>query len=272
MARPLPRRRTPVEQAFRHLGRDIVTRLGGMDDPSRPGEFTLPRWESQYPDVIAAETRLIAYSLNVDHDERKFEGFHHHGWGTHPLDSIRIASYICSALLGDFHPRDVRVTADGALQFGVNIAIPSRKYVYMPLTTAWILEPGGLLRLSTAFVTSTNDEFDPSAQVEDEDSLDWKETVLKAASYGRQAPFEQVTRASPRLYIQRKGVANALTKRLVRERKDHGTFSRTPLGRALLVPLNDDSWSWAQACRAAAYAQVDLGLHGVRSKIGTWVD
>lgn len=270
-ARPRPAR-SPLEQVIDRVGSEPVLRVGGMDDPTSPGEFRLPAPERQYPDVVSSEARVRSYCLDRSHPQRKWRGFEAHGWGSGPHDSVILAALFCSAMMGTFRPVDVQATADGAVQFGVYAALPSRRYVYMPTLSAWISEPGKPLRLTTAFVVGSGDAAHFAPSLEPADSmLDWTEVIAASVRFGRQVPPDPITRALPRLYIQRAGEANGLTKWLVRQNQSHGNFSRAPLGRTLLVPIGGEM-SWSQACRTAAYGQVRLGLYGIRAKVGTWVD
>jgi hypothetical protein len=273
---PLPPRvlRTPLQYVLEQLGKEEVLRLGGKDDPTKPGVFTLPDFDWQYPDVGATERRLLNYCLDRKHKEQKWKGFYYYGWGTEALDPIKLAGYICSALLGPFVPESVGVTADGAIQFSLHVLVPSAKFVYMPVLTAWISEPGRPLRLTTAHVSPDYKEYAMSigweGRWEDIDA-EWGNIVRASVRYGQQV-HPGVSRAIPQLYVQRMGRANMLLRRLVRQGLAHGNYSRAPLGRTALVLVSRELDSWPQAARGAAFAQSILGILGVRAINGTWVD
>lgn len=265
--------RSPVERALDAVGLTPVLRISARATPNAPGRYDAPYPHLQYPDVALIERKVRDYCLNPTHAERKWEGFAAHGWdGGHPTHSVQLASLLASALLLPFTPLDVRATADGAIQFGALVALPSFRYGYAPVMTAWVAKPGAALQLASAFVTSSNGAYlDPTFPFEPSSCVPWRDIVDRAVRFGNEAAYDDVT-AQARLFISRYGRGNTLTRWLVRMGESHGEFRRAAVGgRCLLVPVGGRC-GWVQAGRTTAHAQISLGLNGILSMPGAWVD
>jgi len=265
--------RSPVGRVMDQLGTTPVTRISARDDRNAPAEYDAPYFHIQYPDVALVERKVREYCLNPTHPERKWEGFASHGWDRrHPAHSVQLASLLASALLLPFTPLDARATADGAIQFGAFVALPSFRFGYVPVMTAWVARPGAAIQLASAFVARPNGAtLDPTFAFTPQVDIPWSDVVDSAVLFGDDAADDGVT-AQARLFISRYGRGKSLTKWLVRDGQSHGEFRRAAIGgRCLLVPIGERS-GWAQAGRATAHAQVSLGLNGVLSMPGAWVD
>jgi hypothetical protein len=266
--------RTPVERVLDRAGHSEVLRISQRDDPGAPATYAAPYPHLQFPDVSLIERKVREYCLNPAHPERKCEGFAAHGWDLrHPAHSTQLASLLASALLLQFTPHDVRATADGSIQFGVHVALPSFRQGYAAVQTAWVASAGSPIRLASAFVASPlrDGNLDPTFAFEPSSERSWRDIVEEATRFGAQAADDGVT-AQARLYISRRGLGNALTRQLVRDGESEGEYRRAAIGgRSILVPVGTRC-GWVQAGRTASHAQISLGLTGVLSMPGTWVD
>ncbi len=265
--------RSPIERVLGRVGSSPVHRISSRDDPMRPGTYVTPYPHLQYPDVARVTQKVRDYCLRRGHPERKWEGFAAHGWdGTHPTHAIKLASLLSSALLLPFEPLDPRVTADGAIQFGAMIAVPSFRHGYAPVMTAWVATPGAPIQLASAFVVSSNDvALDPTLAFTPHEAVDWHEIVRAAIEFGDEAVYDGVT-AQARVFVSRQGRGKELSRALVASGQSHGDFRRAPLGgRCVLSPIGGGQ-GWVQAGRTSAYAQVALGLRGVLSLQAPWID
>ena len=265
--------RSPIERVLDRLGAAPVTRISSQDDPDVPGQYQAPYPHIQYPDVALIQRKVRDYCLRHGHFERKWEGFAAHGWDeSHPDHSLQMASLLASALLLPFEPLEPRVTADGSIQFSALIALPSFVHGYAPVMTAWVARQDAAIQLATAFVVSPDDAaLDPTFPFEPGATLAWSEVVSAAVRYGELAGYDGVS-AQSRLFISRHGPGNALSRALVQAGHSHGEFRRAAIGgRCVLAPIGPGS-GWVQAGRTTAHAQISLGLRGVLSMPGTWVD
>ena len=271
--RPPTSLRSPVERVLDAVGVDAVARISALDNPVAPARYDAPYFHIQYPDVALVERKIRDYCLNPIHPERKWEGFAAHGWDRrHPAHSIQLASLLSSALLLPFTPLEVRATANGAIQFGALVALPSFRHGYAPVMTAWFARPGSAIQLASAFVVSSSEmSLDPTFPFTPHAEVPWSDIVDSAVRFGDQVAYDGVT-AQARLFISRYGRGNALTRQLVRSGESHGEFRRAAVGgRCLLVPVGP-SCGWVQAGRTTTHAQISLGLNGVLSMPGAWVD
>lgn len=265
---------TPLQRAISAAGRAPVDRISGHDDASAVASYSLPFLHYQYPDLVATAIKVRDYCLDRSHPSQKWVGFMHHGYGLRETDSVVIAANICGALLGDFRAEESVATTRNELQFSVGISLPSSHRHHAPLTTAWIAEPDRGFRLTTAYIGDGRAEYAAAPRkVAPDGSLHevWDEAVRMATTFAGRLHSDSV-RARARVLIPRIGAANSLTRRLVREGRDHGTFHRTALGgRALLVPIGPET-SWSAAAASASFVQVQLGLHGLLCMADVWVD
>lgn len=146
--------RDPSSAALHLLGFEPTTRISSQDDPAAGTHFVLAEIGLRYPDPMLQVDKILRYCLDPAHAERKWVGFASAGYElARPDDAYLLAAALNSALL--FEPRfdDLRTTADGGLQFGVNLALPARGGGFASSTTSWLLTATGSPRLSTAFIS-----------------------------------------------------------------------------------------------------------------------
>ncbi len=265
--------RSPIQRALANVGHAPVLRISGQDVPEANAVFRTPEPHLQFPDVAAVERKIREYCLNQSHPCRKWTGFYRHGWdGSHPLHNIQLAALLSSALFSSFEPIEPRVTADGALQFGTKLAVPSLASGYMQVEASWVAKQGKPLELATAFVVGNQGEpLDPTFPFVPGSQLSWESIVHESLEFGREAPQDN-SRAFAGVFISRNGEGNKLSKELVKAGKAHGGFKRAKLGGRCVIAHFGGTQGWVQASRASAFTQVLLGLNGVLSLQETLVD
>lgn len=275
--KPLPMRPappTPLQRALKAAGKRPVLRISGHDRPEIAASFDLPYIHLQFPDLLAAVSKVRKYCLNRDHVEGKWVGFILHGYGHRPTDATVLASYLVGAMLGKFLASDVVATSNGELQFSAGIAVPSFSRHRALLNTAWIAEPGKGFRLTTAYPENTLVTY-ADAPLQIGAGLDivsaW-DIILEQANLSVADWTSDGVWARPRLYVPRSGTTGELTRQLVKRGAGQGTYSRAALGgRSLLAPLGP-AMSWSQAAFVTASVQTQLGMRGVLSMPEIWVD
>lgn len=149
------RQLSPVLTALRALGDTSTRRISPRDDRSVPGWTRLPPTAQQFPDFERVLGKVRTYCLNPTQTDRKWGGFASAGYSLARRGDAELLSHLlCGALLGPFEPRDTRVTADGAVQFSVNVLLPRRDRGYATVTTAWFAKADQPLSLGTAFISA----------------------------------------------------------------------------------------------------------------------
>ena len=153
LRRPRASPRSPVQRVLFKLPAKTA-KLSKIDDPSQPARFQLgdPRW--QWPDPDSVSAKIENYYLRVGHPSKKWLGFRAVGFeNARPGDVEFLSNSLCSALIDNtFDPFDIRVDADGTLEFAVNVVIPCRYGVFRNVCTAWNAKPGRPVALSSAYV------------------------------------------------------------------------------------------------------------------------
>lgn len=264
---------SPLQRSLASAG-GTVLRISQHDDPNSEAWFELPYLQNQFPDLLAVDRKVSSYCLDPTHLSAKWSGFVQHGYGLLADDSIKLAAGICGALLGPFAPEEAVATSNGELQFSVGVSISSKWRTRAQLVTAWIAEPQKGLRMTTAYVSGGASEyaFAPSPRLPDADIEDVWADILAHASSIDEEWAQDGARARARLFIPRRGASNSLARHLVRSGQSHGDFSRVAVGgRAVLAPVGAET-SWLAASAIASFAQIELGLHGIRSMVDVWVD
>ncbi|RBY90642.1 hypothetical protein [Blastococcus sp. TF02A-26] len=149
------RQLSPVQTALAALGTTKTRRISPRDDQSRAGWTRLPPTALQFPSFDRVVEKVRTYCLDPGQADQKWSGFASAGYLLGRTGDAELLSHLlCGALLGPFEPRDTRVTADGAVQFGVNVLLPRRDRGYATATTAWFAKEDQPLSLGTAFVSS----------------------------------------------------------------------------------------------------------------------
>jgi hypothetical protein len=264
--------RDPSSQAIHRLGREPTTRISTQDDPSAGTHFVLAQIGLRYPDPMLQLDKMMRYCLDVSHPERKWVGFASAGYEARRADDpYLLAASLSSALL--FEPRfdDLRTTADGGLQFGVNVALPTRAGGFAPTTTSWLLTSTGSPRLSTAFISEIAGRRElagtitvPKEAGNDFAAMaDWieEESEIYAA-----ARYSDGRSAFGRLWIRHDHVVSAAFAKWLRRsgRGDSVIYKRRAFGgRVTQWFLNAEDGSSTEA--RLAFAQVALLACGVRS-------
>jgi hypothetical protein len=148
--------RDPSSQALHLLGREPTTRISPQDNPSAGTHFVLAQIGLRYPDPMLQLDKIMRYCLDLSHVERKWVGFASAGYEARRADDpYLLAASLSSALLFEPMFDDLRTTADGGLQFGANVALPTRAGGFASSTTSWLLTSTGSPRLSTASISGT---------------------------------------------------------------------------------------------------------------------
>jgi hypothetical protein len=146
----------PSSRALDVLGAEPTTRLSPRDDPSIRTRFVLAPIGLRYPDPMEILPKVELYCLARNQADAKWKGFASAGYElARGDDSHLLAASLASSLLFTPTLQDVRTTADGHLQFGVDIALPTRRGGYAPVTTSWLLSATKSPRLGTAFVSGS---------------------------------------------------------------------------------------------------------------------
>lgn len=261
----------PSSQAIDKL-RKGTTRISGQDDASAATRFALAPIGQRYPDPMSQIEKITRYCLSTSHVARKWEGFYSAGYeAARPGDIHLLAASLCSALL--LHPQieDARTTADGKLQFGVNLALPGRWGGYWPTTTSWLLAPADSPRLATAYVSSKagTDELSPTlilpAGVEADYSSLASHVHTESARYAGERSSDGGS-AFGWLWIRHDHPRSAEFARWLRRSGEGSsrTFTRRRLGgRVTQWPLNGSDGASTEA--RLAMAQCLLLLADVRS-------
>jgi hypothetical protein len=97
--------------------------------------------------------KVEKYCLAVGHPEEKWLGFSAAGYEEYREDDAFIlAAALSSALLLSPTLLDARTTSNEHVQFGVDIALPTRRGGLVGVSTAWVLDENGGPRLATAYV------------------------------------------------------------------------------------------------------------------------
>lgn len=190
---------SPARQLIAKLPTEL-TKINRRDTPAAPSSFTVddPRWE--YPDLAQVLQKVSAYCLNRNQRERKWMGFSRIGFTeTRPDDALYLSAVFCSALMGGaFDAYDMKVAADGTGEFAVNVMVPCRGGKFRSVVTAWNIQRGKTVALSSAYVESHGSEREcimpdlppfPDASVTHwEEKYDWVRRT--ATDYGLKAPFD----------------------------------------------------------------------------------
>lgn len=264
--------RDPSSDALHRIGRESTTRISTKDDPTVVTKFSLAPIGLRYPDPMAQLDKIERYCLDVSHAEQKWVGFASAGYEEVRADDPHLlAATLCSALL--FEPRfdDLRTTADGRLQFGVNIALPTRAGGFVAATTSWLLTSSNSPRLGTAFVTGSPgrrelagtiktpmDAHDDFAAI-----ADWVEEASDAYASRR---FSDGGSAFGRLWIRHDHTRSAQFAQWLRRtgRGDNLIYTRRAFGgRVTQWFLNAEDGASTEA--RLAFAQLALLTLGIRS-------
>lgn len=143
----------PSTRALRALSRSPTTRISKLDDPAKRGRIRVPDVGFRYPDPMRNVDKIEKYCLAVGHSEEKWRGFLTAGYEASRVDdAYTLAAALCSSLLLDPKIIDARTTSDHHIQFGVDVALPTRRGGLIPVSTAWIFNQDDAPRLATAFV------------------------------------------------------------------------------------------------------------------------
>jgi hypothetical protein len=185
--RARPRRPSPVERALNSAPARIK-KINSRDNPDLPGFFALeePLW--QWPDPEQAYRKLEDYCLKVGHPQKKWKGFESIGYlARQPGDARFLAYAFCSALIRDpFSPFDIKVSADGTLEFAVNVVVPCRGGRFRNVCTAWNVKAGHEIALSSAYVAEAGKHpsaliIQPPADVAD--GSEWEDVLAWATDF-----------------------------------------------------------------------------------------
>lgn len=145
----------PSLRAAKFVGRQPTTRISSQDDPSVGTQYDVAPIGLRYPDPMAVVNKIERYCLAPGHSDGKWNGFAVAGYeSSRADDAYLLAASISSSLLFEPLMDDLRTTADGGLQFGVDVALPSRRGGLARVTTSWILTSSKSPWLGTAFVTA----------------------------------------------------------------------------------------------------------------------
>ena len=261
----------PSSQAVAKL-RAGTTRISGQDDGTASTRFVLAPIGYRYPDPMSQIDKIVRYCLSKSHVDRKWEGFGLAGYDdARSGDSHLLAAALCSSLLLDPAIEDARTTADGKLQFGVNLALPGRWGRYWPTTTSWIVTSADSPRLATAFVSSGagGRELAPTlalpACVDDDFSALASHVEVESERYARER-YSDGRAAVGWLWIRHDHARSAEFARWLRQSGDAplGPFTRRRLGgKVTQWPMNGFDGASTEA--RLAMAQCLLLLAGVRA-------
>jgi hypothetical protein len=185
--RTRPRHPSPVERAL-NLAPTRIKKINPRDNPDLPGFFSLeePLW--QWPDPEQAYRKMEDYCLKVGHSQNKWKGFESIGYlSQRPGDSRFLSYALCSALIrGPFTPFDIKMSADGTLEFAVNVVIPCRGGRFRNVCAAWNVQAGRDISLSSAFVSEPGKHasaliVQPPAEVAD--GREWSDALAWATNF-----------------------------------------------------------------------------------------
>ena len=262
----------PSSQALRLLGLKPTTRISAQDNPSAGTHFELAQIGLRYPDPMMQLDKIQRYCLNISHAERKRVGFASAGYESWRADdSYLSAASLSSALLFEPSFDDLRTTADGGLQFGVNVALPTRAGGLEPLTTSWLLTSAESPQLSTAFINRTAGRRALSGTITVPLELgadfaaiaDWVEEESEQYASAR---FSDGGSAFGRLWVRHDhGTSAAFAQWLRRSgRGDNAIYTRRAFGgRVTQWFLNAEDGASTEA--RLAFAQIALLTLGIRS-------
>lgn len=184
---------TPSGVAIQSLRHRTYKKPSSVDVPDAVGYTVSPPDKFQFPDPQIIEKKVRDYCLAVGHESGKWKGFAGAGYCLYRTGDVELlANSLCSALYNDFAPYETRTTADGSLQFTVDILLPARRRGeeggFVPVTTAWFFSESKAVRLATAYVSGSKGPLNatqslPRAAFEEPEVL-WKEVCSRAREYG----------------------------------------------------------------------------------------
>jgi hypothetical protein len=264
--------RDPSSQALHLLGLEPTTRISSQDDPSASTHFELAPIGLRYPDPMVQLDKIMRYCLDPSHAERKWVGFASAGYETRRSDDpYLLAASLSSALLFEPMFDDLRTTADGGLQFGVNVALPTRAGGFAPSTTSWLLTPSRSPQLSTAFTGGTAGRRELAATITVPREVvgdfvaiaDWVEEASERYAGER---YSDGGSALGRLWIRHDHTTSAAFAQWLRRsgRGDSVIYTRRAFGgRVTQWSLNAEDGASTEA--RLAFAQISLLALGIRS-------
>ncbi|KAB1141590.1 hypothetical protein F6X68_21535 [Micromonospora sp. AMSO12t] len=270
---------SPARIALRQLPGEI-DKINRRDDPERPGHFELdePLW--QWPDPEQAYRKIEDYCLKVGHPERKWEGFARIGFLSHYGDGRYLAYLLCSALLcSDFTAYDMKVSADGTLEFSVNVMVACRTGEFRNIWTAWNAKPGRPIALSSAYVSPPGGRvcskpLSPPGRISESASWDDRYAWVEGAArkYGNAVSGEGLC-AVGWLWLPHDDSATKSFAAWCRRNKGQFTFKRKKYG-GMVTQLNLELTflSMEQIVASLRMAQACLGMLGVRSIVDVRYD
>ena len=272
---------TPSGIAIAALRYVTSKKPSAMDDGGAEGYAVSPSEEFQFPDPSVVERKVRDYCLAVGHESGKWKGFAKAGYEIARIgDAELLTSAFCSALFTGFVTHDSRTTADGSVQFTVDVLLPARRSGkeggFVPATTAWILSQSKPISLSTAYVSGVKGELNPtqsltaaSFQVPE---ILWNEVRGRALEYGlRVRGSEYQVRGW--LWIASHQPCRMDFIDYIRAEVPVGITRRMGGNTYLQVVIPGMAVSGAtQMYGTLRQAQILLGIGGVHSRIGVYAD
>jgi hypothetical protein len=254
-----------------------VSKLSKLDDPrSRAFHQTAQEPLDQWPNPEQVKKKIISYCLNREHKERKWIGFAKIGYTSDRVDDVEYLTYaLCSAILDlSLEPYDIRASADGTLEFVVDVLLPSRLGPKR-VTTAWNAQNGKRIALSSAYVSSGKKPMSeviliPESATEGgwEDFHNWMSG--RAAAYGK-AVASSPYQATGLLWVPHAASETARRFALWSRRTGHASSQRfrkkTAGGDCTLLSIGFPITGVTEVVGALIMAQVCLGLRGIKSII-----
>lgn len=180
---------TPARNALRYLETTTRRKPSAVDSASMPGHTTSPPPALQFPDPETVLLKVRDYCLAKGRPENKWQGFATAGYEGHRKEDASLLAFaLCSTLLQDYVPYDVRTTADGSTQFSVDVLLPSRRGGYTAVLTSWHFAENKGVSLSTAYVSKTLAPCNPTQTLIEasfsQPSVLWREVWGRSNRYG----------------------------------------------------------------------------------------
>ncbi|MEU4523454.1 hypothetical protein AB0F52_32670 [Amycolatopsis sp. NPDC024027] len=254
-----------------------TSKVSKLDDPgSKAFHKTSQEPLDQWPDPEQVKKKIILYCLNREHKERKWIGFAKVGYMSERVEDVEYLTYaLCSAILDlSLAPYDIRASADGTLEFAIDVLLPSR-FGPKRVTTAWNAQNGKRVALSSAYVSSGRKPLSEAILIPEHAAEgDWESFYNwmsgRASVYGK-AVASSPYQATGLLWIPHAASDTARAFALWSRRSGHASpqrFRRKAAGGyCTLLSIGFPITGVTEVVGALIMAQVCLGLRGIKSII-----